>query len=71
MGDKPMLFDMYDYTQHTIKKQNPALTPDALKKLVNEKQAHAAGLIKNMLKEGKAWRCLITETRRFLPAVHG
>ena len=54
MGDKPMLFDMYEYTQHTIKKQNPALTPDALKKLVSEKQAHAAGLIKNILKEGKS-----------------
>ena len=54
MGDKPMLFDLYDYTQHTIKRQNPALTPDALKKLVNEKQAHAAGLIKNMLKDGRS-----------------
>jgi precorrin-4 methylase len=54
MGDKPVLFDMYDYTQHTIKKQNPALTPDALKKLVSEKQAHAAGLIKNMLKGGRS-----------------
>jgi len=54
MGDKPVLFDMYDYTQHTIKKQNPSLVEDALQKLVKEKQSHAAGIIKGMLTTNKS-----------------
>jgi precorrin-4 methylase len=54
MGDKPMLFDMYDYTNHTIKKQNPTLAPDALKKLLKEKQAHAAGIVRDVMKNNKS-----------------
>ena len=50
MGDKPVLFDMYDYLPHTLKKQNPALSEEDLNKLVKEKQSAAIGLINNLMK---------------------
>lgn len=53
MGDKPVLFDMYDYTPHTLKKQNPSLAEESLKNLVKEMQAHAAGIIKERINNGK------------------
>lgn len=53
MGDKPVLFDMYDYTPHTIKKQNPSLAPNDVQWLIKEKQSHAAWIIKDILNNNK------------------
>lgn len=54
MSDKPVLFDMYAFSPPALKKQNSTISPDALKKLLKEKQSHAAGMIKTMLNEGKS-----------------
>ena len=50
MGDKPVLFDMYDYTPYTLKKQNPALSAEALNKLLKQKQSEAIGQINDLMK---------------------
>lgn len=50
MGDKPVLFDLYEFSPPAIKKQNPSLSPLEAAKLLKDKQAHAAGTIKDALK---------------------
>ncbi len=54
MGDKPVLFDMYEYMPHTHKKQNPALSAEELNLLVKEKQSAAIGLITNLMKNNQS-----------------
>lgn len=54
MGDKPVLFDMYDYTPHTIRKQNPGLAQDALDSLLKQKQSRAAGIVREMMENKKS-----------------
>jgi len=54
MGGKTVLFDMYAFSPPALKKQNPSLSPDVLKKLLKEKQAHSAGIIKDAMKNNKS-----------------
>jgi precorrin-4 methylase len=54
MGGRPVLFDMYAFSPPTLKQQNPNLLPDALQSLLKEKQGQAAGLIKQVMEEGRS-----------------
>jgi precorrin-4 methylase len=54
MGDKPVLFDMYEYMPHTHKNQNPGLSAQELNLQVKEKQSAAIGLINDLMKKNQS-----------------
>jgi precorrin-4 methylase/DMSO/TMAO reductase YedYZ molybdopterin-dependent catalytic subunit len=53
MGDKPILMDIYEYAPRPMKKKHPDLSQEELDKLVNDKQAEIAAMIKKEIDEGK------------------
>ena len=53
MGNKPILFDIYDFIPPVVKKQNPGLSRAALNKILEGKRTEMADTIKAELKEGK------------------
>jgi precorrin-4 methylase len=53
MGDKPILFDVYDFSTPELKKKNPGVSQDDLKKLVEERRVAMADSIKAELAKGK------------------
>lgn len=52
MGNKPVLFDLYEFAPPVLRKKHPELSQEALKKLMRERQVNAAGIIKQKLQEG-------------------
>jgi len=52
MGDKSVLFDLYEFAPPVLRKKHPELSQEALKKLTRERQVRAAGIIKKRLQEG-------------------
>jgi precorrin-4 methylase len=53
MGDKPILFDLYEFTPYVVKKENPGLSQAELNKLLEKKLTHAVGIINAALNEKK------------------
>lgn len=53
MGDKPVLFDVYDFSPPEVKKKNPGVSQDDLKKIVEERRTAMAESIKAELSKGK------------------
>jgi precorrin-4 methylase len=53
MGDKPILFDLYEFGPYALKKENPGLSQAELNKLFEEKRTRAAGIIEAALNENK------------------
>ncbi|NLD37725.1 MAG: hypothetical protein GX654_12735 [Desulfatiglans sp.] len=53
MGDKPVLFDIYDFSPPEVKKKNPGASQDDLKKIVEDRRAAMADSIKAELSKGK------------------
>jgi precorrin-4 methylase/DMSO/TMAO reductase YedYZ molybdopterin-dependent catalytic subunit len=53
MGDKPVLFDIYDFSPPEVKKKNPGASQDDLKKIVEDRRAAMADSIKAELSNGK------------------
>ena len=53
MGDKPVLFNIYDFIPPVIKKQNPGLSQAELNKKFDDKETEMADTIKAELKKGK------------------
>jgi precorrin-2 methylase len=53
MGDRPVLFDIYDFSPPEVKKKNPGVSQDDLKKIVEERRTAMAESIKAELNKGK------------------
>ncbi len=53
MGDKPILFDLYEFGPYALKKENPGLSKDQFNKLLEEKRARAVGIIQDVLDKNK------------------
>ncbi len=53
MGDKPVLMDIYEYAPRPMKKKHPDLSREELDKLIDDKQAEIAAMIKKEINEGK------------------
>jgi precorrin-4 methylase len=53
MGDKPILFDLYEFGPYALKKENPGLSQAELNKLFEEKRIRAAGIIQDSLDKNK------------------
>ena len=53
MGDKPVLMDIYEYAPGVLKKKYPDLSQKQLDKLIYDKQAEIAAIIKKEIDEGK------------------
>ncbi|MBN1905862.1 MAG: hypothetical protein JW927_12270 [Deltaproteobacteria bacterium] len=53
MGDKPVLFDIYDFSPPEVKKKNPGASQDDLKKIVEDRRVSMADSIKAELSKGK------------------
>ena len=53
MGNKPVLFNLYDFVPPVLKKKHPDLSPEALETLLKKEQADGAVIIQKALDEGK------------------
>ncbi len=53
MGNKPILFDLYEFVPPVLKKKNPDLSAEELKKLLEKKRTWAAGIIRDTLDKNK------------------
>jgi len=54
MGDKPVLLNIYDFAPPVMKKKHPDLSQEKIESLMQEKRAHAVGIIKKNLDVGKS-----------------
>jgi precorrin-4 methylase len=52
MGNKPVLFDLYEFAPPVLKRKHPGLSEEGLKKMIKENQVRAAGIIEQRLKAG-------------------
>lgn len=53
MGDKPILFDIYNFIPPVVKKQNPGISKGDLRKKLEDRRTAMADAIKAELKKGK------------------
>jgi precorrin-4 methylase len=53
MGDKPVLMDIYEYAPRPMKRKHPELSREELDKLIDDKQAEIAAMIKREIDEGR------------------
>jgi precorrin-2 methylase len=49
MGEKPVLFDLYEFGPYALKKQSPGISEDELNKLLEERRTRAVGIIEAAL----------------------
>lgn len=52
MGNKPVLFDLYEFAPPVLRRRHPGLSQEGLQKMMKENQIRAAGMIEQKLKEG-------------------
>jgi precorrin-4 methylase len=50
MGDKPVLFNIYEFAPPVLKKKHPGLPHEEIDEMLRQRHAHAAGLLKDSLR---------------------
>ena len=53
MGNKPVLFNLYEFVPPVLKKKNPKLSQDELEELLQKERTHAARVIQDTLDKNK------------------
>jgi precorrin-4 methylase len=53
MGNKPVLFNLYDFASPIVKKKTPGLSQTELERLLKKKRKHGADIVRDALNKGK------------------